>query len=806
MKVDFYTGREVPEDDLMTVDAHGNPVDERISSVIAARNILRDMDQADQPDASRRARIKSLKDGDPPYDQRKLEELGLGNMVNISFLEMWAALDQKAAAWFELFFEVPTFINARCKVRTPNAPVADWGRVVSEEYTKTLRDWSGFLICVDQARRQADETGFGFALFADDYDFRPKSFQRGSLRIEELAAPDEESLEVFAVEDVMTAGEVYRKAFENPERARKQGWNPDVAKQILISVFVDDVQNSRTNKYATTTVESLQQMIRNNDADIQTKAFKKVRIVHLFVKEVADGAISHYILHSNSENGGTSIPEDDFIFKKVRRFKKAQQCIWLLPYNNGDGFLRSVRGLASRIEDYCLLSDRYLSKLFDAAFMSSSITLQAVTETDVNRIQLIRAGVVNVIPPGTTAIQSATFTPNLQQLVNLREFASALMRNNTGVFKMLPELFAENQTQKTARQVAEESSREARMEKQHIAYDYERLQRLHREIFRRLTNKAYVGSSNKKLSGIEEALDFVNRCEERGVPRDVLLDQKLWEVTVTQAIGMGSWGVQMDLSNQMLSMAPALGLDEAGLDYLRRYFIAVRVGQANVDSIKPPMDRNMIPGLQHQLATLESNDMAEGSIVPTGDQDNDAIHVMIHGQYVQAILQAVQQGQQVDVPKSLGMLQSNVGHLEKHLQRLSADPTRKEIVAQGEQLLKAAVQAYKQLQKALQQQMAIQQQQQAQQQQVLEEAQQIRLQEDFRLKAQKNEMDAQLEAQKQANIHERQSQRVQQQMSMREQQVQDDMARKNRMLDDELQRKNRELEAKLEEIRRKGQQ
>ena len=110
--------RDLDKTRAHTVTATGAPAKERITTIQAARDIYDDMKDAYELEFIRRARIKGQINGNPPYNPDRLEELGLGYMTNMNFLEMRAILDSKAASHYELFFEVPTLINIRLPPRS----------------------------------------------------------------------------------------------------------------------------------------------------------------------------------------------------------------------------------------------------------------------------------------------------------------------------------------------------------------------------------------------------------------------------------------------------------------------------------------------------------------------------------------------------------------------------------------------------------------------------------------------------------------------------------------------------------------
>ena len=705
------------EEKVLTVTDKGLPVEERISTIKAARRLYERTKEAWMPTAKRRARLKGMVDGNPPYDPAKLVEMGLGYMFNVNFLEARAAIDQKAGAFFELFYEVPTLIEVTQRFGADvGQQGVDFGPVVAEEFTTTMHDWTGFLLNMVKARKEADVAGLGVMLWRDEWDWRPKAFAAGNWLPETKAELDVDGIKYFFMRDHMSAGELYRAALKSERIAESEGWDPQAVKDTLISIYNKEMNaDTPADRFQTSTWESIQQGIRNNEWWSQLAEFEDVKVLHMLVQEVANSKVSHYIFTENQILIGDKtdkVPEDGFLFRQVERFESMSQVVWMLPFNDGDGYLKSVRGLASMIEPHCDLSNRFLGRVFDAGFTTASLVLQPATQLDVSKLQLVRMGLITVVPPGVNALQS-TFQPQIGPLIQLRDLSSSIMKNNTGVWRTAPETFSESQPQKTARQVQYEEGRENRLEKGNVAYDYVQIERLYREIFRRITNKKYLDAKTE-YPGQKEARLFIARCAMRGVPVDMLTTPDVFRVTITKAIGMGSWGVKMDLSNQVFAARGVF--DEQGQRNATRDWLAVRVGYQNVNRYAPPVNRNTIPSNEASIATLENNDFAENTSVPVGSDQMHAIHAMSHAAPVMQIIQTFAQtrGQSMDIQRAMQTLAQTLPHLETHVQYLSQDPTRVQMVKQFQQLMAEGVKTYKALTKVVAEQIQMQAMQQKQ--------------------------------------------------------------------------------------------
>lgn len=669
--------------ELQNVTPQGGPPRRRIATPDAAHGLfttLRDEDM--RGDAPRRAILQGMIDGNPPYVDSEMQEAGLGHLVNVNFMTMRANLDARAASWHELFVEVPTLIECRPLAVGENTPdVFHHCSVVAEEFTELLTNWDGFLPAMDLIGRDSEAYGLGVGMFENEWDWRLKAFHRGNLLMDAKASVEIARNDLLMVRDEMSVSEVFA-ILEDEEIAGVRGWNVEGLKNMMLRTFREGGGTSYQDKFQRSTWESVQQMVRNNDVSYQCRQFERLRIVHVFVQEVsADRKVSHLIV---AEDYCGAAPE--FLFEGYSRYDKLSNVVWWLPYNYGDGYARSVRGVASFMAQHDDLSNRFLCRVFDAGFMSSSLLLRPDSQLDLSRLQLLQHGPLTILPPGLNAIQS-TFQPQIQPLIALRRVSEEVLMNNTGTYRQHSEAL-ERDAQKTARQVVEEVGKEARFEKAAIASKYNHLDKLYREIMRRLCHPDVQKSADVSYPGGDEARDFFKRCVDRGVPEDFLLDwAKRFRVSAYRSIGLGSLGVKYDITNQMMNASA--GFDEAGKRAAQYDWVAVRVGYRNAAKYVATLDRDSVSSNESSIAMLEFNDVEEGSPVAVGFDQMHKIHIDVFMQRLMPLLQAVQQRQQLaDPEKAYRTAGLALQHIQGHLQLLSGDPRYRGFASQVEQFLK----------------------------------------------------------------------------------------------------------------------
>jgi DNA-binding transcriptional regulator YdaS (Cro superfamily) len=744
-----------------TVTAAGKPAKQRVSTAEAAWTVYDSFKKAYETVSYQRAKIQGLVDGNPPYDEVKLRQLGLGFKTNVNFLEMRAVLDSSAGAAHELYGEVPTLIELKLNVpESDNLPLLAWARVIAEEFSTTVSDWSGFLPFMDMVARESDKLGLGVGGWTNEYDWRPKAFETGNFLTYSTARFDLDSLQVFCLRDEIPASTLLEKL-----SAKAPDWNLPNLRKLLDKVYNQD-RGDTGDGNQTSDYEEAQKEIRNyDDPDQEVTDFRGVPVVHIVVQEMDTGKVSHLI-----------IPDDDemkfFIYEGRNRFEKMSHILWWLPYNYGNGFVRSAQGLATMLRPHCELSDRFLCNIFDGGQIAASMVIQPNTPTDASQLQIVRMGPFTVLPAGLNAIQS-TFAPNVSALIQLRELSSQIMKNNTGIYRQHPEMFGENQVQKTARQVAEETAKEARHEKSHVAFRYMFYDRLYREMFRRLTQPVMLDAEDGIDSpGKAEALDFAQRCVSRGVPFDIIRQaSSLFRVYATRAIGLGSLGVRLDLTNQLLQVRGML--DEQGKVNAVREWLTVRVGHSNVDRFKAPINRDLIPVNEQSIATLENNDFVEGSVVPVGSDQVHVIHIRTHLEPISEVMQVFEQtqGQGFDFEKALTIFRIALPHVSQHLVYLQEDPAYQEFVQQVVELVQKATQLAGVFEAQVKRMQEARQKLEQERAQQVADAQEQVMSADMALKKYEIDKKYELEAMKQVSLNDMRRVKTDEQMDIRRRQT-----------------------------------
>lgn len=691
------------EQTIMPMSDNGRAPNSRIKDSDAAYELFDSIKESDSTAAMYRCQIQGLIDGNPPYNPGELRKVGQGWRSNVNFREAESIIDTNAASIWELDMEVQRLINVELDKPDLARPGANFGEIIAEEYTRVLERWPDYFFNRMLCTREMLVTGIGTMFWHDKYDWRPRAAKRASLLIPPNSKATMGELELIGFRHTYQAHELYDKIKddESKEAARLAGWNVDLVRAALIKASKN--ASSDGSELQSSTFEAMQQKLKNNDFAASQVYCNPVRVIQLLVKEY-NGKVSRHIIYEDEKLPG-------YMYVGQDEYDGMEHAICFFVWNIGDGYYKSIKGLGHRIFPHVELSNRFINSTVDSAKISSSFVLERQGGAK-NNINLMQLGSVTVIPDGFKPVQQS-FTPNLTQLIGVRNMLHQILNNNTGVYKK--QLEGPNLPERTATEVQTEERKSAKLEKNQISIHYLFLDAMHKEIYRRLCSADYP----KEACGYKEAKEFQKRCKERGVSAEVLRNA---QVTATRAIGFGSATMHDMITREVLSLSQVNGVDEIGRQNALRDRLAALVGYKGAERYVPEASRDLIPTSEHSLAMLENNDIMNKQQVIVGTDQPHAIHWQVHFPMLQRMAQTFMQSpQSLDLMSAVPAMEIGIRHLGLHLSNMARDELRKAQVEEMQKQLELLGKVFGAMQKAFEQMMkqrqAIAEQQAAQVQQ-----------------------------------------------------------------------------------------
>jgi hypothetical protein len=672
-----------------------------------ASAVVKDLDDLFDARMPRLAKIRDMYDRKPPYDPGKLTEAGQGYRANINTGEMEALIDDETSQATEAIMSALPIANfsAPGQVEVVRTKLA-------YAYHEFLHEAESFNLhhFVDKVHFETNAYAYATATFASGKDWRPKWQPHFETRFDETAVPDVDENDTFAVHTRTSISSLFEELDFDPDAVAEdwyKGWNVPELRKFLVDHTIGlagDDHKTYTNRY----LEAAQAYRDGYGWASSVTRFKKIKLVHLYAKHPKTGKVCHMILSGEppkddkrDEYSSTpdSLPElspdAGVLFYKEAEFEKMSNCAWVMTYNLGPSTLLSVRGLAHRAFLHTDLSNRYYSQIVDSGFLASSLLLQTPEADSHARVPLVRAGAVSVLPSGFTPAQGS-FQPNFGHLLSLRDASSAIMHNNLGTYRRRPESSQEKSRDKSATEAQNEASRESEAEQNRASYRMRAWSGLHKEIFRRVSDKSLLGGLTVEKFvdlAVEKALDLEEVMKELGgvdtpwrrdvisfyisllrnnVPLSVVFDVR-WKVSASRGMGAGSRQARLGAIQDLMGIVAWVPREKQ--DRIRHAYVAERTANMDLADDLFPLD---VPGSNSRemaMAVLEQNQMKDGRSVAVPVDVDHVIHFDTHMGLLYEEVKKWQEDASEELTQELNATMiALVPHLGAHLEYISRDP------------------------------------------------------------------------------------------------------------------------------------
>ena len=646
-------------DGLDSLDEKGKPVESRIKDVKSALKIFHGLLKADEQSSFNRARIDAMFDGANPYDQAKLNSSGQGLKTNLNFGEAQRLLDIALSAYVDLSSSLERLVDVK-GTQGEDSERGDLEAVVAEELTHLIRSWPEFQSHYLRLCTSFIKHGTGITYFdtPDDWKFRVGSF--ADILIPRQTPSSENAIDIAIGRRNYHLHELYN-FIKNPEVAERVGWNVEEVKRVMMKCATS--HKSRYSEF--TNYEALQAELKNNDIHTGYEN-PTVAVLHYWVKEM-DGSISHYI---SSENKA-----DDFMYKKLSRYEKAENAFILFTYGVGsNGTYHSIRGLGHRIFNHIQTSNRLRCQMIDGAMLGSAVMIQPENQRALDELGFTYYGSYAVLSPNVNIIEKAV--PNLSTAVQpaLTDISNQLSLNTDTVSTYGPQ---QGSPYRNQMQVMSDIDVSTRLSGASLNLFYNSWTRLLREVVRR------VITTKKPDFAVK---DFMQRCEARGVPESFVKTLDLSRTKAVRSIGNGSKAERLVALRELLGIAGSF--DEVGRRNLTRDIVSTRVGHDLADRYSPQMEQPR-PTIDLKIAELENQSFMDGDPLSVQSNELHGFHLEAHIPALMQLIEALNQGT-ADPVQSLPALQAFYQHIGQTVQFAATDETLKAIVGEANQALNFA--------------------------------------------------------------------------------------------------------------------
>ena len=588
-------------DRLATLDAETEErPTSRIGNAQNARTLVGRLKTEDQTRNYRYTRIQGLLDGNPPWGQKRLSDLGQGHRANFNLREGEGIVDSAKTPYYDLVFEVPQFAQISFDIEGgQQQTVTQWNNIISEEYHDTLCGWSGFDQNIQLHQWQMIVNGVGPIFWPHGISWYTEAIKCRKVLVPQETKANVDQLELVAVMHSWRADEL-EGYIRGAQDETHNGWNVSLVKKAIIQSATQEMQRS----FGVDNYDLYQRAIRTGDLFHGINRSDRIYVASLFIREFG-GKVSHYVLTDSplmAEQESYDLPEEEkgYLYIKKNKYDSFSQVICPFFFDTGpDGTWHSIKGLGPKIFDFCDVSNRMTCQMLDGAIIGSGITLEAQDGASLEETQIALVGGATVVQPGYKVVQTR-IAEALNGAMSMRHELQNVLQSNTGSYRQRP---TEGREEPTLGQAQLNYQQQALLSKGATNRYYNNLDKFHRETLRRLMDSAQSNS----VPGGKEAQEFVLRCIGRGIPEEVMDFKNIRKVHAVRSLGYGSPQLRDMATKEIVSMIPMM--DEVSRNHALRARAAALpgIGQGQVDQFFPPIEKMGVPEAHASFATTENN-------------------------------------------------------------------------------------------------------------------------------------------------------------------------------------------------------
>jgi hypothetical protein len=628
--------------------SEGDPIPKtRIENAQSARSMLYTLVDDDQIASYRRAQIQGIIDGNAPYNDIQLKEMGQGDRVNVNWGHAEAKVENAVIPYFDILTSVGNYATVKTAHGKDMGKREEWSNIISEEFHKLLdRTNPRFLAEHQIAQKQLVIHGQACMFWPDSMDFRAKAVEPWQIQVPKGSSVDWQNWEFcFVLDDIYTE-ELYRY-IEDEEAASRGGWNVEECREAIEQARIDEADQRRPWEW-------YQKEFKNNALYYSYAKSKVIKVAHLYVKEY-DGRISHYVFDRMNST--------EWLCERLSCYKSFSNAFTIYLNGVGNGYYHGVRGLGQKVYKWAEAMNRINNSLCEGVIVGSAIMFQPQTAADAEKLKTIQIGPYRILPPGLQLTQ-VNVASNLNAAMQTAQMFQAQESDEIGSF--LPSVAGGRK--KGNKEVEAEIGEKSRLTNVRAEIYLQALDVHYREVYRRASNPNIV----EEDQGGPEALRFQKACEDRGVPKAALLD--IESVKATRSIGQGSSAARMQAMKMIQEYLPQL--PESNRKRVINANIAAIAGQTGVETFGIPEEVKP-EGSELSISSLENNAFISGGQVLIDPDQNHYVHLTVHLQFASQVIKDVQD-QRKDPRQAATIFQAEIPHLLTHLKYLEEDPTRQE--------------------------------------------------------------------------------------------------------------------------------
>jgi hypothetical protein len=423
----------------------------------------------------------------PPYDDRKLKEVGYSWTANVPSGFLAAAVASVNPAFKRALNGTKTLTNATIK-----GDAAKSAELQSRTSQK-IRRYSAWQSLNESTLQERTLLGRAVLRCCDEFDWRPKFYSTQNALFPEGCSMNVDEIPQIVFVDQWSPNDFIDK-IKNLKVAKANGWNIENCVKVLNAAHPKGDTDDRT--LATWFADGAYAACHTGTGPVYVETYTM-----LAVEPDAGGKISEWVV--GKEHG-------ELLYKKLNKYSKMSDAVALFTFNQGQNTLHSSRGFGRLLAPVHQMYDRALCKLLDDLYLSGMRIVHVQEKRKMDWSIMIRTPFV-ICPAGTTSepmhqgIQVEAFYAAIRQFVGLaRQIAGAYSPST-----ILPD----EKVEKTATQATIDAAKEGELREGVLGRYSQELSCLIWMMTKRLLNpKTYD----------QEAKDFQKELIDAGFTREEL--------------------------------------------------------------------------------------------------------------------------------------------------------------------------------------------------------------------------------------------------------------------------------------------
>jgi len=591
-----------------------------------------------------RAVVQSMADRNAPYSDIMLRSLGISGITNVNWGDLGIAQQEAEQPFNSILnsmsnFGIVPFKNGAL----PDTEAEEKEAIVAEELHRMIMRNRDFRFNWKLKAHYFTMWGVAFTYRDDELDWRYKVSSLQDVKIPRGTKASVNVVDRIFLKADMPPSDLFSK-IQDPAMGKLAGWNENAIRRSCI--------NAQPKPLNTASPEEMEAMWKDNSV-YSGNTNVVVQVVHGFVKEV-DNTVSHYI-------ADYTLNSDDAEFLYEKKGKYASMSEFLNAYLFGvgtNGDFHSIRGNAFNLFPSASALNKLRCKLVDKANDEANTFLATDNEDATIDNMIVPRGPYFQLTTGVNFVERPT-PPVAGNLVPAIQAMSDVFRTQSS--GMAPRSTSQGeQGQKTKYELQRKDEMDSTGTSDTMDMFIESWHWDYREIVKRVINPEL----QPEHPGGAEAFDFRLRCEQRGVPFELLRQLDYDNININTGIGRGSSAERRSvLSN--LNETIFGRLDPEGQNILTRDTIAAQTDYRYA-MLLVPRQAGQRPPVDKQIANDENQILKLGGDAVVVQNQNHSVHVSTHLELLQAFDDALAQVQ-IELKDAIPVMQKASEHCNEHM-------------------------------------------------------------------------------------------------------------------------------------------